>query len=143
MTPTDLATALRAAFTQAPPLFEHEAQLQAILGERLEAVLDANHVDHAPRLHLYRELVLTKRDRLDFLVGYSPLWSATPMGTAIEVKVGGSLSDLTRQLARYAESERITGLLVVTTKDRHRQLPPSLSGKPIACLCLADFTLGF
>jgi hypothetical protein len=143
MTPTEIAEALYRAFLQAPPLFEHEAQLQAILAERLEAVLDAKRVDHAPRLHLYRELVLTKRDRLDFLIGHSPLWSAVPMGTAIEVKVGGSLSDLTRQLARYAESDRITGLLVVTTKDRHRQLPPSLGGKPIAVLCLSDFTLGF
>ena len=143
MTPTHLAFALRRTFLQAPPLFEHEAQLQAIVAERLEAVLDAAREDHAPRLHLYRELVLTKRDRLDFLVGYSPLWSAVPMGTAVEVKVGGSLSDLTRQLARYAEHNDVTGLLVVTTKDRHRQLPASLSGKPIACLCLSDFTLGF
>ena len=140
MSPAALAYALRRAFTAAPPLFEHEAQLQQIVHDALRSCLLPHH-------RAYREVRLNSRDRLDFLVSHfdpaHPPSTSESRGIAIEVKVGGSLSDLTRQLARYAESERITGLLVVTTKDRHRQLPPSLGGKPIACLCLSDFTLGF
>lgn len=136
MSPAALAYALRRAFAAAPPLFEHEAELQAIVGQHLRAAVALP--DHTGP-QVLAEYPLSPRSRLDFYVKHL----GASRGTAIEVKVGGSLSDLTRQLARYAESDRITGLLVVTTKDRHRQLPESFNGKPIAVLCLADFTLGF
>lgn len=135
MTPTDLAEALHRAFTQAPPLFSTEAELQELIGKLLHDCLPVTH-------GLLKEVRLSARDRPDFLVRpYTPYESAP--GVAIEVKIGGSLSDLTRQLARYAESERVTGLVVVTTKAQHCRLPPTLSGKPIAVVSLVDFTLGF
>lgn len=43
-----------------------------------------------------REVRLTPRDRIDFLVD----------GIGIEVKLAGSISALTRQLHRYAQSRR-------------------------------------
>ena len=134
MNPVELAEILRGAFTAAPPLYANERDLQEAIANALTGQLP-------PGVHAAREHVLTKRDRLDFLVGYNPMWTATPLGTAIEVKIDGSLSDLTRQLFRYAEHPAISGLLVVTTRSRHRALPPLILGKPIAVLFTGDFML--
>jgi|APFre7841882654_1041346.scaffolds.fasta_scaffold76786_4 hypothetical protein len=72
------------------------------------------------------EVVLDKKNRLDFLVD----------GCCIEIKVDGSLADLTRQLYRYAAFEQIKEFLVVTTKDSHRGLPTSMRGKRITVVHL-------
>ena len=69
---------------------------------------------------------LNQKDRLDLKVE----------GLAIEVKVGGSLTDLMRQVHRYAQSEEITAVLVVTSRSKHRSLPTEMNGKPVRVLYL-------
>ena len=66
-----------------------------------------------------REVRLSGTDRIDFLIG----------GIGIEVKMAGSLAGVTRQLHRYAQSERVNALILVTTKHRHDMLPSYINGK--------------
>src|SRR5688500_16154247 len=69
-----------------------------------------------------REVRLGPADRIDFLVG----------AVGVEVKIGGGITPLTRQLTRYALSGRVEALILVTSKRRHAaQLPPALNGKPV------------
>src|SRR5690349_19730852 len=69
-----------------------------------------------------REARLTGSDRIDFLLLDQPpilrerRGPSALTGLGVEVKIQGSLSALTRQLHRYAKSDRITGLVVVTAK---------------------------
>lgn len=67
-----------------------------------------------------REVVLGPRMRIDFLIE----------GLGIEVKVSGSRFEVLRQLKRYADTERIKALLLVTTCARHT-VPATLSRKPV------------
>lgn len=79
------------------------------------------------RIPFVREHRLTGADRIDFLAA----------GLGIEIKVGGSLSAIIRQLHRYAQSAEITALLLVTTKASHLEYPQSLNGKPVHCFFLS------
>jgi len=69
-----------------------------------------------------REAVLTKRDRIDFLL---------PGGIGIEVKIDGSISALTRQLFRYAELPEVASLVVVVGKNTLGNLPHEILSKPV------------
>lgn len=73
------------------------------------------------RVVALREQALTLQDRPDFLVG----------DLAVEVKVGGSLSDALRQLHRYAQHEDVAGLLLVTSRLQHTDVPETMTGKPV------------
>jgi len=73
-------------------------------------------------LKFTKEAVLSSKDRVDFLLD---------SGIGIEVKIGGSAMQLARQVRRYCESEKITGLLVVVTKSKLLDLPKELNSKPI------------
>lgn len=76
----------------------------------------------AAELPFAREVPLTRWDRIDFLVN----------GIGVECKIGGSLSDLVRQLHRYAQAEQVDALVVVTTRASLARVPASFNGKPIA-----------
>jgi hypothetical protein len=72
------------------------------------------------------EFPLTKRDRIDFLTEE----------IGIECKAddsngGTSLAAVTRQLMRYAQSDRVKELILLTTMSKHKNLPESLNGKPL------------
>lgn len=69
-----------------------------------------------------REVRLDAGSRPDFMVG----------GVAVEVKVGGSWAALVRQLHRYAKHERVTELLVVSSRVRLVRVPAELGGKRVA-----------
>lgn len=91
--------------------FSSEAELQEGIGRVLWGI-------DAP---LEREWDLGRQyGRPDFVVGW----------TAVEIKVGGSLAELTRQVHRYAQHPGINSILVVTTRSRHRNLPDTINGKP-------------
>lgn len=76
----------------------------------------------------HREVRLSPADRIDFL---------RPSGLGVEVKIKGPTAPVWRQLRRYADSERVTGLLLVTTVTRHAVgAPQALNGKPVRTLVL-------
>jgi hypothetical protein len=72
-----------------------------------------------------REVPLSRKDRPDFLISGH---------LVVELKVDGSGPAVTRQLQRYAQDPRVSGLVLVTTRQRHMRMPATLSGKPVACL---------
>jgi len=76
-----------------------------------------------------REVSIGGRERIDFLVDGV---------LGLEIKVDGSLSEITRQLHRYAQCERIRELVLATTRTRHRSLPDTLAGKPIHVLYIGS-----
>jgi hypothetical protein len=73
-----------------------------------------------------REVRLSGKDRIDFLVGT----------IGLELKIDGTLANLTRQLDRYAASERISELLVVSTRLTLCRVPTELRGKPVHTICV-------
>lgn len=95
----------------ATPTICSEEDLQAWLGELFE--------QHGFRAR--QEVQLSASDRVDFLVD----------GTAIECKVGGSQAAALRQLQRYAESDQVEDLLLVSTRRMHTGLPTTIRGKPL------------
>jgi hypothetical protein len=84
-----------------------------------------------------REYRLNKTDRPDFLVmpdRHVP-GERTP-GIAVEVKIGGSAAEVTRQVHRYLQHEEVAGVMLVTSRFRH-QLPAEINGKPVAVFHIA------
>lgn len=75
-----------------------------------------------------REVFLSPGDRIDFIVG----------DIGIEVKTGGSLSALLRQLYRYAKYDSIKCLLVITSRNWLTQLPEKVREKPIQIINLGN-----
>jgi hypothetical protein len=68
-----------------------------------------------------REVRLNDADRIDYLVGR----------VGVELKLHGSVSAIARQLSRYAQSDQVDALILVTTRMSHRSMPSSLNQKPI------------
>lgn len=100
-----------AALTGARFRFTTEAELQdgveLVLGDAL--------------FNVEREVVLGARDRIDFMVG----------GVGIEVKIGESLSAVTRQLHRYSLHDRVEALVLVTSMLKHDHMPARINGREI------------
>jgi hypothetical protein len=71
-----------------------------------------------------REARVSKTERPDFLLD----------AVAIEIKIDGSLSEVTRQIHRYAQREDIQEILLVTTCHKHLGLPLGMNGKPVLVL---------
>lgn len=69
-----------------------------------------------------REHSLAPGDIVDFLIG----------PVAVEVKIGGSLAGVTRQLHRYAQHEPVEALVLVTGLLRLGNLPETLNGKALS-----------
>ena len=69
-----------------------------------------------------REVRLGPGDIIDFL---------TPEGVGIEVKIGGGLADVTRQIHRYASHAAVKAILLITTRAIHSAIPPRINGKSV------------
>jgi hypothetical protein len=110
---SDLA-AVTAALTANRYHHVDEHGLQAGLADALDAA----------GLGFEREVRLTPADRIDFLVDR----------VGIEVKVQGSPTVVMRQLLRYAHSDRLDALVLVTTRRRHRGLPRTVGRLPLTIL---------
>lgn len=93
---------------------------EAVLSKHVALLLAKAGIEYS------REVSLTARDRIDYLV----------QGVGLELKVGGSAASIIRQLDRYAQSERIDALVLVTTRRSHRYLPEHLHGKPVECVLM-------
>lgn len=102
--------------------FLHESE--AMLQSAIETVLGEYHVKYV------REFILNPLDRPDFLC----------TDVAIEVKIDGSPSQVLRQLHRYAQDERVSEILLVTTRSRH-STPRTLNEKPIFVLWVGGTSL--
>lgn len=83
-----------------------------------------------------REVDLGTAGRIDFTV---PIGFGAHLG--IEVKTQGSMASVTRQMHRYACCDRIAGLLLVTTRMRHDQLPGFINDKPLRVVHLIGSAL--
>jgi hypothetical protein len=77
-----------------------------------------------------REREFGPDDRIDF-------WF--PDGMGIEVKIQESLTEVTRQLHRYAGCDEVRVLVLLTTKMAHRRMPEEMCGKPIHVLYRSPF----
>ena len=106
------------AFCQVRFSFQHEDELQEGVG----IVLKGAGVKYR------REVVLTPKDRIDFML---------PLGIGLEVKIDGSISLLTRQLFRYSELPDIKALVVVVPSHRLSNLPREMNGKPVTVVRVA------
>jgi hypothetical protein len=73
-----------------------------------------------------REATLDNNDRVDFLVDT----------IGIEVKIEGGLTPLIRQAQRYLLSDKLSTLIIVTTRTKHVSMPRILNGKTVHVLCL-------
>jgi hypothetical protein len=105
-----------------------EEVVRALLGARFAPAPEAS-LQNAIALALgeahiafEREVELGPGSRIDFLVG----------SVGIEVKVDGSLSDVTRALHRYLSHERLSSVVLATTRFRHRSVPREMQGKEVA-----------
>lgn len=94
------------------PTFVTEADLQRELQNALSAAGVAS----------VREVVLSAdAGRIDILSG----------SIGVEVKVKGTLQDVSRQLSRYAACQEIEELVLVTTRPSHLAVSETMHGKPV------------
>lgn len=111
-TPEEICAALRGVQFH----FCDERELQDGIAQRLAA----------SGIAFLREVILSPGDRIDFLVDR----------IGIEVKVDGSISQVLRQLWRYAQRPEISSLILVTSRAKHGPTPPAMNGKPVFCVHL-------
>jgi hypothetical protein len=105
--------------------YKNEKELQAGVAECLVS-LEVTFVAEWP---------LSPQDRVDFFV---------EGGTGIECKTndsrgGAGLAAVTRQLWRYAKSDKIKSIILITTRAKHRDLPKEILGKPLFVVYLNSF----
>lgn len=99
--------------------------MKALSGHRFnvdcESVLQVQiaEVFQAVGIEFQREVVLSYRDRIDFMVG----------NVGIEVKISGQAKAIYRQCVRYCAFNQVSTLLLVT--NRAMGLPGELEGKPV------------
>jgi hypothetical protein len=88
----------------------NEAALQVAIGEAFQREGLA-----------HRREVVREADRIDFVVGR----------VGIECKVDMSVTNVTRQLTRYAHWPELDELVLVTTRGKHLDVPRLLNGKTV------------
>jgi hypothetical protein len=101
-----------------------EKELQAAIAGALDAA----------GVPFEREVRLGKAGTIDFLIGGG---APGGLGIGLEIKVGGSVADLTRQLFRYAGEDRVREVVLATTRRAHAFPDATMQGKPARCVVLA------
>lgn len=78
---------------------------------------------------VYEREYISGGDRFDFMCA---------MGTVIEAKIKGSLSEALRQAERYCRNTEVQAVLIVTTRATHSYLSEdcAFNGKPVRLLKL-------
>ena len=97
--------------------FADEDQLQAMLADGLTQLGFA----------VRREVALARGGRIDLLVDR----------IGIEVKIAGQTTAVARQLRRYASSDLVDELVLVTTCPRHAGVASVIDGTPVHVVVLA------
>lgn len=103
----------------------------ALARVRLPRSVEADY--HAAIARVLAEAGVAFESECDLGAGYGRVDVFVPaLGLAVELKVKGSLSDVTAQLHRYASAPQVRQLLLVTGSVRLGNIPSSLCGKPVA-----------
>ena len=76
-----------------------------------------------------REVTLGRDARIDLLM-------TKPWSVGIEVKIGGTSAAALGQMAKYASSDRVASLVLVTDRMQAGVQPESIHGKPIVVVNL-------
>jgi hypothetical protein len=76
-----------------------------------------------------REVRLDEFSRIDFMVH-------ARCEVGIEAKIASAASSVSRQLDRYLKSDKVDGLVLVTTLRRHKKLAGMRLGKPVEVVWL-------
>lgn len=98
------------------------ATLERALQDVVASVLSEAGISFRREEAIAQDRLFGKGNRPDFMVG----------GVVVEVKVDHSGPALVRQLARYADVEGVTAIILVTTSRRLAAAPPStLNGKDV------------
>lgn len=108
MKASDLVEAIEESIRGA---FVSESELHA----RIAAALESAGIPHMS------EVWLNDVDRIDLVVGR----------IGIELKLHGAVSAVSRQLQRYAQSDLLDELILVTARAQLCSVPRELSGKPV------------
>jgi hypothetical protein len=117
ITDTDIVEILEA--------YEFDLSSEGDLQDGISQVLDREGIDYD------REVRLSPQDRIDFLID----------DVGIEVKINGSITSVVKQLQRYAKSDRITSLILVTGRTQLSRIPDRLNGKPLRVAALLSSIL--
>jgi hypothetical protein len=86
-----------------------------------------------------REYRLDQESRVDFWIDryfYDADCLGPGIGIGLEVKINGSAAEIARQLHRYAESEKIEALVLLSRKQNVETLPRTLNDKPLRVVTL-------
>lgn len=75
-----------------------------------------------------REVVLSEKDRIDFMVG----------DVGIECKIAGSFSSVAEQVGRYLQNSSVKSLILVTSRASHNRICYDC-GKPFRVLVVSGF----
>lgn len=102
---------IRAALDRYRIMYVYERELQGHLAD----------VFARERIPFAREVRLSRTDRIDFLVDDR---------VGIETKVGGNATRLMAQLQRYAHSDRVEEILVITSRSTHGKVPATIGDVP-------------
>lgn len=105
--------------------YEFDLSSEEDLQDGISQVLDQEGVDYD------REVSLSPQDRIDFLID----------DVGIEVKINGSLTSVMQQLQRYAKSDRINSIILVTGRIQLSRIPDRLNGKPLRVAALLSSLL--
>jgi len=97
--------------------FQYATNTETVLQRAVQEVLQGASIPFD------RERILSPRDRIEFFLPGE--------GIGIECKVDGSVNHVIGQLLRYTESDLIQGLVLVTSRNKHRTIPATLGGKPV------------
>lgn len=96
--------------------YEFSSREERRIQDAIAEILVANEIPFK------REVALSPGNRPDFMLD----------GIALEVKVGGSTTEVFRQMQRYASEPAVKAVLLVTTRTQHaRARVGQLAGKPV------------
>lgn len=99
--------------------YAYPAASEALMCEAVAQVLRVHGVPFEREKYL-SPLAL---DRIEFYLPHQ--------GLGIECKISGSPHAVLRQLLRYARSEIIQELVLLTSRMKHRRMPATVNGKPL------------